>query len=57
MPRAKKLFEQQGIEVDPAPTDHEARPLSSWQRVLPDAGALEGSGHAIKELVGGWLVP
>jgi hypothetical protein len=25
--------------------------------VLPDAGALEGSGHAIKELVGGWLVP
>lgn len=57
MHRAKKLFEQQGIEVDPAPTDHEARPLSSWQRVLPDAGALEGSGHAIKELVGGWLAP
>jgi len=57
MHRAKKLFEQQGIEVDPAPTDHEARPLSSWQLVLPDAGALEGSGHAIKELVGGWLAP
>lgn len=57
MHRAKKLFEQQGIAVEPAPTDHEVRPLSSWQRVLPDAGALEGSGHAIKELVGGWLVP
>jgi len=57
MHRAKKLFERQGIAVDPAPTDYEARSLSSWQRVLPDAGALEGSGHAIKELVGGWLVP
>jgi len=57
MHRAKKLFEQQGIGVDPAPTDHEARPLSSWQLVLPDAGALEGSSHAFKELVGGWLIP
>jgi len=57
MHRAKKLFEKEGIEVEPVPTDHEARPLSFWQKVLPDAGALENSGHAIKELVGGWLIP
>ena len=57
MPRAKKLFESQGIEVEAVPTDHEARPLSLWQWVLPDAGALENSGRAIKEFVGGWLLP
>lgn len=57
MHRAKKLFEQQAIEVDPAPTDHQARSLSLWQWVLPDAGALQVSGQAIKEWVGGWLVP
>lgn len=57
MHRAKKLFESQGIEVETVPTDHEARPLSLWQWVLPDAGALENSGRAIKEFVGGWLLP
>jgi uncharacterized SAM-binding protein YcdF (DUF218 family) len=57
MHRAKKLFERQGIAVEPAPTDHEVRLLSLWQRMLPDANALERSGRAIKELVGGRLVP
>ncbi len=57
MHRAKKLFEKQGIEVYPAPTDYESRPLSSWQPLLPGADALDGSARAIKELVGGWLVP
>jgi uncharacterized SAM-binding protein YcdF (DUF218 family) len=59
MPRAVALFSAQGLQVIPAPTDFEAgQPpppgLLAW---LPDAMALDGSGRAIKEIVGkfvGW---
>lgn len=55
MRRARSLFERQGIRVIPAPTDHEVvnRPFR-WLDVIPDAEALEGSGRAIKEIVGEW---
>ena len=54
MPRALPLFKAQGIKVTPAPTDFEAgqeppHGLLAW---LPDAGALNGSALAMKELVG-----
>jgi uncharacterized SAM-binding protein YcdF (DUF218 family) len=56
MPRALKLFVEQGLDVEPAPTDYESDQLSpgllGW---LPDTGALDGSGRAIKELVGLWV--
>ena len=56
MPRALALFKAQGLEVTPAPTDFEAgqeppHGLLAW---LPDAGALNGSALATKELVGLW---
>ena len=53
MRRARALFEREGIQVDPAPTDFEVvdRPLRLRDGV-PDAEALEGSARAIKELVG-----
>jgi len=54
MRRAKALFETEGLQVIPAATDHEARELSSWQKWLPDADALEGNARAIKEWVG-WI--
>lgn len=52
MPRAKGLFEAQGLEVVPAATDHEvvSRPL--WRNLLPETGALDGSSRVIKEIVG-----
>lgn len=54
MPRALALFEAQGLQVTPAPTDFEASQdqpfgLLAW---LPDAGALNGSAMAMKEWVG-----
>lgn len=56
MSRALALFSAQGLQPDPAPTDFEAN-LSppgflAW---LPDAAALDGSGRAMKELVGKWV--
>jgi len=55
MPRALKLFSEQGFQVEAAPTDFEsdqgASGLLAW---LPDANALDGSGRAFKELVGLW---
>jgi uncharacterized SAM-binding protein YcdF (DUF218 family) len=55
MRRARALFEREGIRVIPAPTDHEVvdRPFRLLD-VVPDAEALEGSGRAIKEIVGAW---
>lgn len=55
MRRARRLFEREGIRVIPAPTDHEVvdRPFKLLD-VVPDAEALEGSGRAIKEIVGAW---
>jgi uncharacterized SAM-binding protein YcdF (DUF218 family) len=56
MPRALPLFAAQGLQADPAPTDFEAHlsppGVLAW---LPDASALDGSGRAIKELVGKWV--
>ena len=57
MPRAKALFTAQGLQVIPATTDFEASQppqpgLLAW---LPDAWALNGSGMAIKEIVGRWV--
>ena len=53
MPRAVAQFEQAGMAVVPAPTDFEVIPqpahLLQW---LPSADALDGSGRALKELLG-----
>lgn len=56
MPRAKRLFEAQGLTVIPATTDKEAI-NTAWdiRKLLPDAEALNGSGRAIKEWIGLWL--
>lgn len=55
MPRSKALFEAQGIDVIPAATDHEIKPLPSWRKWLPNTEALDGSSRAIKEIVGRWV--
>jgi uncharacterized SAM-binding protein YcdF (DUF218 family) len=57
MPRALALFKAQGLQVTPAPTDFVAShdPPSDLQAWLPDAGALNGSALAMKELVGLWV--
>jgi uncharacterized SAM-binding protein YcdF (DUF218 family) len=57
MPRALAQFNVQGLRVTPAPTDFEASQgaptgVLAW---LPDAGALNGSALAMKELVGLWV--
>ena len=57
MPRALPLFTAQGLQVTPAPTDFETAQespsgLLAW---LPDAGALNGSALAMKEIVGRWI--
>lgn len=55
MPRARALFEAQGLVVVPAAIDHEALdapPMWPW---LPDTGSLDGSGRAFKEWVGRWV--
>jgi uncharacterized SAM-binding protein YcdF (DUF218 family) len=56
MRRAVSLFESQGLTVIPAATDHEARSQFTAIDWLPDAGALEGSARAMKEIVGNLLV-
>jgi uncharacterized SAM-binding protein YcdF (DUF218 family) len=52
MPRARRLFEAQGLEVIPAATDHEARRRFTPRDCLPSADALYGSARLIKEWVG-----
>lgn len=52
MPRAKGLFEAQGLEVIPVATDHEVLSRPLWRNLLPDTRALDGSSRAIKEIVG-----
>lgn len=50
MPRALALFQSQGVNVTPAPTDFDAiPPRNIWQRWLPDAEALQESTKALKE--------
>jgi uncharacterized SAM-binding protein YcdF (DUF218 family) len=55
MPRAAARFEEAGMIVIPAPTDHEVLLRPGWQRWLPDTGALDGSARAMKEWVGFWV--
>ncbi|MBN1303665.1 MAG: YdcF family protein [Anaerolineales bacterium] len=63
MPRSVYLFEQQGFEVIPAPTDYsmtasdwENLTHPSWETLLlnliPDAGSLSGTTTALKEYFG-----
>jgi uncharacterized SAM-binding protein YcdF (DUF218 family) len=52
MRRAVASFEKQGFTVIPAATDHEVRSRFDWTSFLPSASALDGSGRAIKEIVG-----
>lgn len=56
MRRARANFERTGLVVHPAPTDFEVvdEPFE-LNRLLPDAGALEGSARAFKEVVGWWV--
>lgn len=52
LPRAIKLFEQQGLVVTPAPTGYTAddnEPIAQW---LPKASALDKSSMALKEHLG-----
>jgi uncharacterized SAM-binding protein YcdF (DUF218 family) len=57
MPRAMALFAAQGLQATPAPTDFEAiqSPPPGVLAWLPDAQALDGSGRAMKEMVGKWV--
>ena len=52
MPRAKGLFEAQGLEVIPVATDHEVLSRPLWRNLLPETSALDGSSLAFKEIVG-----
>ena len=56
MPRARAALEREGLQVHPAPTDFEVIDMP-WDllRVVPDADALDGSGRAMKEIVGRWV--
>ena len=56
MRRARANFERTGLVVHPAPTDFNVVPQpQDIRRVLPDAGALEASARAFKEVVGYWV--
>jgi uncharacterized SAM-binding protein YcdF (DUF218 family) len=63
MPRAVRVFERQGLEVIPAPTDflvtraewqylREAGPHTQLINLLPSAGNLELTTRALKEYIG-----
>lgn len=52
MPRAVALFQAQGLTVIPVATDHPVGSEPGWRRWLPSAAALDGSGQALKELIG-----
>ena len=55
MRRALALVRRAGLAAVPAPTDYEARRQPGIRQWLPDAGALQRSGNAIKETVGWWV--
>jgi len=56
MPRARQQFEAVGLKVIPAPADFEVVEIPfDLLRLIPDAGALQGSARAFKEVVGRWL--
>tara|TARA_Y100001968_G_scaffold329853_1_gene380188 strand:+ start:307 stop:951 length:645 start_codon:yes stop_codon:yes gene_type:complete len=55
MKRAKKLFERQGFIVHPFPVDFKTSKISRWQspyQWIPNAGSLNRSSRALRELVG-----
>lgn len=52
LPRAKTLFEQQGLIVTPAPTGYTTAETNTIAQWLPDANALNKSSMAIKEYLG-----
>lgn len=55
MPRALARFEDVGLSVFPAATDHEVMARPGWQAWLPSTRALDGSARAMKEWVGVWV--
>ena len=58
MPRARKLFERQGLTVLPFPVDFQAsgawagHPLRDPLRYLPTAAGLASSSRALREAIG-----
>ncbi|WEN42122.1 hypothetical protein CKCBHOJB_01707 [Thauera sp. GDN1] len=53
MPRARQAFERAGLRILPAPTDFEVIDVPfDVLRIVPDAGALQASARAMKEIVG-----
>ena len=58
MKRAKKLFERQGLEVEPFPVDFKSKGLWSgkiWKDplyLIPNANSLQSSNIAIREIIG-----
>jgi len=52
LPRALELFEQQGLEVLPAPTAYSTPAPSLFARLLPSAFALNQSSMALHEWLG-----
>lgn len=55
MPRAVARFEDAGLTVIAAATDHEVMPEPVWRAWLPRTDALDGSARAMKEWVGYWV--
>lgn len=58
MPRARRLFEQAGLEVIPAPTAFFSHQQSTWEPIefLPQAYALRTSYYALHEWLGlAWI--
>lgn len=55
MRRAMAHFRAEGLTVVPVATDHSPLAAPGAAGWLPDAGALEGSGGAFKELIGQWI--
>jgi uncharacterized SAM-binding protein YcdF (DUF218 family) len=52
MKRAMARFQAEDLMVTPAPTDYEVAAIEDWRLWIPDAGALDGSARAMKEIVG-----
>ena len=58
LPRAKRLFERQGLQVLPFPVDFQARgawaghPLADPLNWIPSADGLERSSRALREAIG-----
>ena len=55
MRRALAHFRAEGLAVVPVATDHSPLTAPGAAGWLPDAGALEGSSRAFKELMGQWI--